>query len=207
MLPQVFDLFSQGGRGLDRAPGGLGIGLAIVKSLVELHGGSVSAHSEGIGKGSEFVVILPAAAEGQSMVPRLLATKDSKPQAVADFTTSRRKVLIVDDNQDGAEILAETLAELGFMTRTAFDGPSSLELVGAFKPDVMLIDVGLPVMDGYELVRRLRADAALASVRLIAVTGYGQESDRRRALEAGFDEHLVKPVDLARLQSLLVAAK
>jgi CheY-like chemotaxis protein len=121
--------------------------------------------------------------------------------------SSRRKVLIVDDNQDAAETLAEVLAELGFLTRTAFDGPSALELVGAFRPDVMLIDVGLPVMDGYELVRRLRADARLASVRLIAVTGYGQESDRRRAFEAGFDEHLVKPVDLARLESVILAAK
>jgi signal transduction histidine kinase len=203
MLPRVFDLFSQGGRGLDRAQGGLGIGLAIVKSLVELHGGSVSAHSEGIGKGSEFVVILPAAVAGQATSPRLSATTLSGPQAAAD-TTSHRKVLIVDDNQDGAETLAEALGDLNFLTRIAFDGPSALELVGAFKPDVMLIDVGLPVMDGYELVRRLRA-SGLSSVRLIAVTGYGQESDRRRALEAGFDEHLVKPVDLGRLQSMLWA--
>jgi signal transduction histidine kinase len=207
MLPQVFDLFSQGGRGLDRAQGGLGIGLAIVKSLVELHGGSVSAHSEGIGKGSEFVVMLPAAAEGEATAPRLSAPIVSEPQAVANTTTSRRRILIVDDNEDGAEILAEALGELGFLTHTAFDGPSALELVGAFKPDFMLIDVGLPVMDGYELVRRLRADAGLASIRLIAVTGYGQESDRRRALEAGFDEHLVKPVDLDRLQSMLWTAQ
>src|SRR6202044_3638814 len=170
-------------------------------------GGSVSAHSEGIGKGSEFVVRLPSAAEGQATAPRLSAMAVSESQAVADSTSSRRKVLIVDDNQDAAETLAEALAELGFLTQTAFDGPSALELVGAFRPDVMLIDVGLPVMDGYELVRRLRADARLASVRLIAVTGYGQESDRRHAFEAGFDEHLGKPVDLARLHSLLLAEK
>ena len=178
-----------------------------MKSLVELHGGSVSAHSEGIGKGSEFVVMLPAAAEGEATAPRLSAPIVSEPQAVANTTTSRRRILIVDDNEDGAEILAEALGELGFLTHTAFDGPSALELVGAFKPDFMLIDVGLPVMDGYELVRRLRADAGLASIRLIAVTGYGQESDRRRALEAGFDEHLVKPVDLDRLQSMLWTAQ
>jgi signal transduction histidine kinase len=207
MLPQVFDLFSQGRRGSDRAQGGLGIGLAIVKSLVELHGGTVSAHSEGIGKGSEFVIRLPSAPEGHATAPRLSATTVSEPRAVTDSMSSRRKVLIVDDNQDAAETLAEALAELGFLTQTAFDGPSALELVGAFRPDVMLIDVGLPVMDGYELVRRLRADARLASVRLIAVTGYGQESDRRRAFEAGFDEHLVKPVDLARLESVILAAK
>jgi CheY-like chemotaxis protein len=133
MLPQVFDLFSQGGRGLDRAQGGLGIGLAIVKSLVELHGGSVSAHSEGIGKGSEFVAILPAAAEGQATAPRSSATTVSEPQAVAN-TLSPSRILIVDDNQDGAEILAEALGDLGFQTRTAFDGPSSLELVGASNP-------------------------------------------------------------------------
>jgi len=207
MLPQVFDLFSQGRRGSDRAQGGLGIGLAIVKSLVELHGGTVSAHSEGIGKGSEFVIRLPSAPEGHATAPRLSATTVSEPRAVTDSMSSRRKVLIVDDNQDAAETLAEALAELGFLTQTAFDGSSALKLVGAFRPDIMLIDVGLPVMDGYELVGRLRADARLASVRLIAVTGYGQESDRRRAFEAGFDEHLVKPVDLARLHSLLLAEK
>jgi CheY-like chemotaxis protein len=206
MLPDVFDLFSQSGRGLDRAQGGLGIGLAIVKSLVELHGGSVSAHSEGIGKGSEFEVILPAAEDGHATTHPLSATTVTEPQLVVD-TTPRRRILIVDDNQEGAEILAEALGELGFLTHTAFDGPSALELLGAFKPDVMLIDVGLPVMDGYELVRRLRADAGLASIRLVAVTGYGQESDRRRALEAGFDQHLVKPVDLDRLQSMLWTAQ
>lgn len=206
MLPDVFDLFSQSGRGLDRAQGGLGIGLAIVKSLVELHGGSVSAHSEGIGKGSEFEVILPAAEDGHATTHPLSATTVTEPQLVVD-TTPRRRILIVDDNQEGAEILAEALGELGFLTHTAFDGPSALELLGAFKPDVMLIDVGLPVMDGYELVRRLRADAGLASIRLIALTGYGQESDRRRALEAGFDQHLVKPVDLDRLQSMLWTAQ
>jgi signal transduction histidine kinase len=201
MIPCVFDLFAQGPRGLDRAQGGLGIGLAIVKSLVELHEGSVSAYSEGIGKGSEFVVLLPASKEGQSAVPAATATVTE--QKTSDNSTSKRRILIVDDNQDAAEILAEVLAELGYLTRTAFDGPSSLEVVDAFKPDVMLIDIGLPVMDGYELVRRLRSDFARASIRLIAVTGYGQESDRRRALEAGFEEHLVKPLDLDQLMKML----
>jgi CheY-like chemotaxis protein len=115
--------------------------------------------------------------------------------------------MIVDDNRDGAEVLTLGLGELGYSVRTAFDGPSALELVRAFKPDAMLIDIGLPAMDGYELARRLRSDPEHASIRLIAVTGYGQESDRRRSFEIGFDEHLVKPVDLDRLRDVLQAAR
>jgi len=115
----------------------------------------------------------------------------------------RKKILIVDDNRDAAEILAEALDLSGYQTRVAFDGPSTLAMVDAFKPDVMLVDIGLPVMDGYELARQLRANPGLASARLIAVTGYGQESDRRRALDAGFDEHMVKPLDLERLEAML----
>ncbi len=200
MLPRVFDLFSQGARALDRAQGGLGIGLTIVKSLVELHGGSVHARSEGVGKGSEFEIRLPAA-EPTETAARASATA-AGPVAV-DHSMTRTRILIVDDNQDAAEILSEALRETGYQTRVAFDAPSALETVGAFNPDIVLIDIGLPAMDGYELARRLRANPELTSVRLIAVTGYGQESDRRRALEAGFDDHLVKPIDLDRLHAML----
>ncbi len=200
MLPRVFGLFSQGTRTLDRAQGGLGIGLTIVKSLVELHGGAVEAHSEGVGRGSEFVIRLPAVDDTVDADHGTVASAES---GAIDRSMPRAKIFVVDDNQDAAEILAEALEESGYLTRVAFDAPSALEAVGAFNPDVMLIDIGLPVMDGYELARRLRANPQLASARLIAVTGYGQESDRRRALEAGFNEHLVKPIDLERLQEML----
>jgi signal transduction histidine kinase len=203
MLPRVFDLFSQGARSLDRAQGGLGIGLTIVKSLVDLHGGSAEAHSEGMGAGSEFVIRLPVAQPARS-AERKTAGKGPKSKA-GHLSMTRKRILIVDDNRDAAEILAEALEGSGYTTRVAFDGPSTLGLVDAFDPDLMLVDIGLPVMDGYELARQLRAKPALAHARLIAVTGYGQESDRRRALEAGFDEHLVKPIDLERLETMLRA--
>jgi len=200
LLPRVFELFSQGTRALDRAQGGLGIGLTIVKSLVELHGGSVHAYSEGIGKGSEFVIRLPA--EPTQGASRATVATPRRAELIDHLGTPRR-ILIVDDNQDAAEVLGDALQEAGYSTHVAFDAPATLEMVGAFSPDIMLIDIGLPVMDGYELARRLRANPALASVRLIAITGYGQESDRQRALEAGFDDHLVKPIDLDRLQAML----
>ncbi len=201
MLPRVFDLFSQGTRSLDRAQGGLGIGLTIVKSLVDLHGGSVEAHSEGMGKGSEFTMRLPAA---ETSYAETSADDGATRKVEASMQLmTRKKILIVDDNRDAAEILAEALDTSGYQTRVAYDGPSTLGMVDAFKPDVMLVDIGLPVMDGYELARQLRANPGLAGARLIAVTGYGQESDRRRALEAGFDEHVVKPIDLERLEAML----
>jgi signal transduction histidine kinase len=200
LLPRVFDLFSQGARALDRGPGGLGIGLTIVKSLVDLHGGSVSVKSDGPGQGSEFMIRLPAADETAGAA----ATVATAPRKeVAGNSMSPMKVLVVDDNHDAAEILSETLQESGFLARVAFDAPATLAMVEGFDPDVMLIDIGLPVMDGYELAQRLRANPRLASVALIAVTGYGQESDRLRALEAGFDEHVVKPIDFERLREML----
>jgi signal transduction histidine kinase len=202
MLPRVFDLFSQGTRALDRSQGGLGIGLTIVKSLIDLHGGLVEAHSEGLGTGSEFVIHLPAAkpAAAAEVTAEARVPKDG---ASDESLAPRRKIFIVDDNRDAAEVLGEALEASGYLTRIAFDAPSALETVESFHPDAMLIDIGLPVMDGYELARRLRANPQLASARLIAVTGYGQESDRRQALEAGFNEHLVKPIDFARLEALL----
>jgi CheY-like chemotaxis protein len=197
VLPKIFELFVQDGRAIDRSQGGLGLGLAIVHSLVELHGGTVSVHSEGAGRGSEFVVRLPLA--------KLRAREDtavSRPRPDSPLAEDARpplRILVVDDNRDAAEMLADILSAAGFSTRTAFDGLAGLEAATAFCPDVALLDIGLPVMDGYELAGRLRAQALLPNLKLIALTGYGQESDRRRAQEAGFDLHVVKPVDCPQL--------
>ncbi len=189
MQPHIFELFVQERQALDRAQGGLGLGLSIVRNLVELHGGAVSVSSAGRGRGSEFVVSLPAA-------PRQV--RPARPAAAADAHASpaatRLRVLIVDDNEDAATFLAEGLALAGFETRTAVDGPSALEEAGRFAPQLALLDLGLPVMDGYELAERLRRTASPPT--LVAVTGYGSETDLRRSEGSGFDMHLVKPVDL-----------
>ncbi|WNG49328.1 GAF domain-containing protein [Archangium minus] len=192
VLPKVFDMFVQEGRSLDRSQGGLGLGLAIVRSLVELHGGTVSAWSEGLGRGSEFVVRLPL------VTPRASAADEHRrPSSEASVQGAARSVrlLVVDDNRDAAELLSELLDSRGYVTRMAFDGPAGLSEANAFRPHVALLDVGLPVMDGYELASRIRQEPALAGIKLVAVTGYGQDSDCRRALAAGFDVHMVKPID------------
>ncbi|WP_224366727.1 hybrid sensor histidine kinase/response regulator [Hyalangium versicolor] len=198
MLPRVFEMFVQDGRAIDRSQGGLGLGLAIVRSMVELHGGTVSAHSEGTGRGSEFMVRLPLAKPYSTGSRAEPASALSHPPVFSTFPTLR--ILLVDDNRDAAEMLAEALRMMGFVTHTASDGPSGLEAALAFRPDVALLDIGLPVMDGYELAERLRAHADLPDLKLIALTGYGQESDRNRARQAGFDLHLVKPVNLEHLR-------
>jgi signal transduction histidine kinase/ActR/RegA family two-component response regulator len=191
LLPRVFDLFVQGERTLDRAPGGLGIGLTIVRSLVDLHGGRVAVSSAGRGQGSTFTVWLPrATTAGRARRPALAAPP---PRA----TAPGMPVLVVDDNEDAAELLAEALRARGHDVRVAYDGPTALAAVEGAHPRVALLDLGLPVMDGFELARRLRA--RLGAVRLVAVTGYGQEPDRRASALAGFDAHLVKPVDLEEI--------
>jgi PAS domain S-box-containing protein len=191
MLPRVFDLFAQEAQSLERARGGLGLGLAIVSSLVKMHGGSVTAESEGRGKGAVFTVRLP-----RSELADSLTAPESAPPLQAAQRIDARRVLIVDDNNEAAELLADVLSSVGHMTRVAHDGPAALAILTEFAPDVALLDIGLPVMDGYELARRMRATPLGASARIYALTGYGQESDRRRSREAGFDAHLVKPVDL-----------
>ncbi|HKQ68170.1 MAG TPA: ATP-binding protein [Polyangiaceae bacterium] len=202
MVPFVFDMFVQGERTLDRSQGGLGIGLTIVKSLVELHGGSVSAHSAGLGKGAEFVVRIQAVPQQElDLSARSLAA--AEPEAAQHARVQGRRILVVDDNVDAAETLADILHELGHVTMVAHDGPTALAKVVTFKPQVALLDIGLPVMDGYELARRLVQQPSLSRLKLIAITGYGQESDRERSRDAGFHEHLVKPIDLAGLQGLL----
>jgi PAS domain S-box-containing protein len=197
MLDKVFALFTQVGRTLDRAQGGLGIGLYLVRSLVELHGGTVTAASEGTGRGSVFTVrmpclLQPAAPAGEAQQP--LAPEAGEPGL---------KVLVVDDNVDAAETLATVLEMTGRRTRTVHEGAQVLEAARDFSPDVVLLDIGLPGMSGYEVARQLRADPKFSHTVLMAVTGWGSEDDRRRSKAAGFDEHLTKPVDLAALEPLL----
>lgn len=195
MLPKVFDLFTQVERTYDRAQGGLGIGLTLVRSLVELHGGSVDAISEGNDKGSEFIVRLPLAQQTS-------ATKQLRP---ADMwgKAARQRILVVDDNRDAGDTLGMILKSLGAEVCVVRDGPAAFTALKAFPADVVLLDIGMPEMDGYEVARRLRQQVLGEELTLIAVTGWGQEEDRRRSGEAGFDHHLVKPVDIAVLEKLL----
>jgi two-component system CheB/CheR fusion protein len=193
LLSDVFDLFTQADRSLDRSQGGLGIGLTLVRSLVEMHGGTVEARSEGLGKGSEFLVRLPvsAPADGPAETSR------------QRISVVNRRILIVEDNAAAAKLLARLLTKIGMeQVEVAYDGEEGLEIARTFHPEVVLMDIGLPGMDGYEVAKRLRQGAGGDKVLLVAVTGYGQEEDRRRAKEAGFDEHLLKPPALEVLQTL-----
>jgi len=199
VLPRVFDLFAQADQPIDRSSGGLGLGLAIVRSLVRLHDGTVTAHSDGPGKGSRFTVRLPAATGEAAAI-----TGPDVPPVTAAASTRRRRVLVVDDNVDAAELLGEAIELMGHDARVVHDGPTALTVAAAFVPDIALLDIGLPVMDGYEVGRRLREDrASSAGPKLVAVTGYAQDEDRRRSAAAGFDAHLVKPIDLDVLAELL----
>jgi CheY-like chemotaxis protein len=192
LMPQIFELFVQGDRTLDRSEGGLGIGLAVVKKLIEMHGGQISARSEGLGKGSTFELRLP----------RAPAPVAADAQA-ASANASVRRVLVVDDNIDAADSLALLLGLEGHQTECAYTAAGALQRVSAFAPQVVLLDIGLPDMDGYEVARRLRALPTGAAMTLVALTGYGQAEDRERALASGFDTHLVKPVDLVALARIL----
>jgi signal transduction histidine kinase len=197
LLPHVFDLFIQGERSAHRTQGGLGLGLALVKSLVERHGGSVSAASAGHGAGSEFIIRLPRAHGDAPVLP--------VPRQAGAGSAGLLEILIVDDNADAADTLSLFLGTVGHQLRVAYDGQSALELAAAAAPHVLLLDIGLPDIDGYELARRLRAMPQTAHATLIALTGYGQPEDRERAIGAGFDHHLTKPVDAAALVRLLSA--
>lgn len=190
LLPKVFELFVQGYQDADRAEGGLGIGLTLVRSLVALHGGSVEARSGGEERGSRFFVRLPRAAPSPGAVP----ASSARPPAAR-----RCKILVVDDNEDARMLLAELLTKSGHEVETAEDGFTALQVLEGFQPDVAILDIGLPGMDGCELARRIRQLPAQAAVRLLALTGYGQEGDRVNTRAAGFDVHLVKPLDLQGL--------
>jgi signal transduction histidine kinase len=204
MLPKIFELFAQGERTPDRSQGGLGIGLTLVRRLVELHGGTVQAFSEGLGKGSEFVVRLPTVpSRGEGREARSEKEEESVLASHASSPAPRRRILIVDDNRDSTESLATLLQMLGHEVQTAYEGETGLRMAVQFSPDIILLDIGLPRLSGLEVARRIRQDLGLGDAFLIAMTGYGQEEDKRRSQEAGFNAHLVKPVDFSELQTLL----
>lgn len=197
MVPRIFDLFVQAERRTERSAGGVGIGLSLVKKLVELHGGRVDALSAGPGRGSEFVVRLPALAPGQTVQRSGIAASPKPPRARA------LRVLLVDDNADSADGLAMLLELEGHEVRVAYDGASALETARTFRPHVALLDIGMPIMDGYELARRLHAAPETKETFLVAMTGWGQEEDQLRVRKAGFSRHLVKPFDPAAVERLL----
>lgn len=194
-LPRVFDLFGQIDRSLNRAQSGLGIGLALVRRLVEMHGGRVEARSEGLGQGSEFIVHLPlATALPSSKPPSRVASPD---------IPSPLRVVVVDDNRDAADTLAMLVTGLGSTVRVAYDGPTALEILPVFEPQVVLLDLGMPLMDGYAVARRIRQSPTGTGIVLVAVTGWGEEKDQHRTRDAGFDHHLIKPVRVDALSALL----
>jgi CheY-like chemotaxis protein len=200
MLPRIFDMFSQEENFRQRAQGGLGIGLTLVRSLVHLHGGTVLAHSDGLGRGSEFAVRLPltdAPTDTQGFDP------DNDP--FSRKSLAGKRLLIVDDNVDAADSLAILLDMLGAETRTAHGGLAALDALKTMPVDAVLMDVGMPDMDGYELARRIRANEAFGAATLIAITGWGQEEDQRKSRDAGIDRHLVKPVNIDLLLKALTA--
>jgi CheY-like chemotaxis protein len=200
LLSQVFEMFVQGSRGPDRSEGGLGLGLSLVRTLTTLHGGTVSAHSSGPGRGSEFTVRLPA------FLPPDLSMHAQAPAARRPIAGARRRrVLIVDDNRDGAEMISYLLSTAGHEVQVANDPSEALSLADAFCPEIAILDIGLPVMDGYMLAQELRSRLGDAAPTFIALTGYGHDQDRRRSDEAGFALHLVKPVDVEKLVHALDA--
>ena len=196
MLGNVFDLFMQVDTSLDRSQGGLGIGLTLVRAIVELHGGGIRARSAGLGRGSRFLFWLPA-------LPRNAEAPPPRRHVAQVRERAHRRLLLVDDNVDAVESLAVLLRSDGHEVRTAHDAASALALVESFRPDLVVLDIGLPGMNGYELAQRIRARPELGAPTLVALTGYGQQEDRKRARAAGFDHHFIKPADVNALQRLL----
>ncbi|MGH8585242.1 MAG: ATP-binding response regulator, partial [Gammaproteobacteria bacterium] len=194
-LPRIFKMFTQLDTSLERTQSGLGIGLTLVRELVEMHGGTVEAQSAGIGQGSEFVVRLPILVETPEPPP--------EPTVSEPTPTTARRILVVDDNRDSAESLAMLLELTGNQTHTAYDGLEAVEAAATFKPDVVLLDIGLPKMNGFEAARKIREQPWGTKMLLVALTGWGQDEDRQKSREAGFDGHLVKPVDHGALTKLL----
>jgi two-component system, sensor histidine kinase len=199
-LADVFNLFMQSADSLARSEGGLGIGLSLARTLTELHGGTIEARSEGAGKGCEFVVQLPLA-----MTHEYAAAAAAKQASVTEAPQSKRRVMIVDDSVDGAESMSVLLEMLGHEVRVVYDGASALAAAPGFRPEVVILDIGLPDLDGYHVARALRAQPESAGALLIALTGYGQEADRQRTRAAGFDHHLVKPASLEDVERVIAA--
>ena len=195
-LPLIFDMFMQIDTSLERSVSGLGIGLMLVKNLVEMHDGTVEVYSAGIGHGSEFVVRLPILLEPKNPQP-------PEPIVSEPTTTTARRILIVDDNRDAATSLAMLLKITGNETHTANDGLEAVEAAANFRPDMLLLDIGLPKLNGYEVCRRIREQPWGKNIVIVALTGWGQEEDREKSRNAGFDGHMVKPVDFAALTKLL----
>ncbi|HET8676718.1 MAG TPA: ATP-binding protein, partial [Blastocatellia bacterium] len=196
ILPRIFDLFTQADLSLDRSQGGLGIGLTVVQRLVGMHRGTVEANSAGVGKGSEFIVRLP-------VVLSPARQKELPAIETAEQPGARWRVLVADDNVDSANVTALLLRELGHETQVAYSGTTTLEAAYKYKPNVVLLDIGMPEMDGYEVAEHLRQHPQLRNAWVVAITGYGQETDRQRSKEAGIDYHLVKPVGAQKLRELL----
>jgi CheY-like chemotaxis protein len=196
LLAQVFERFVQVDRTGARARGGLGIGLALAKQLVELHGGSITAHSEGLGRGSEFIVRLP-------ILTNQLVVHESTPVPAQPFQVSARRILLVDDSRDAVESLALLLSLTGYETRTAYDGLTAIQQAESYRPDVILLDIGLPLMSGYEVCRTIRAAPWGKDTVVIALTGWRNQDDHHRTADAGFSGHLVKPIDYLELTELL----
>jgi CheY-like chemotaxis protein/two-component sensor histidine kinase len=201
-LETIFEMFSQIDRSLERSTGGLGLGLYLVRQLVELHGGSVEARSDGVGKGSQFLVRLPILKQSAE-APR----RSAAPAVERDIERPQRRILVVDDNGDAARSLELLLRIDGHATHVAHDGLQAVEAARIFKPDIVLMDIGLPKLNGYEACQQIRQQPWGREMTLIAVTGWGQQEDKRRAVESGFDAHLVKPIDLAQLKKVLAPAQ
>jgi len=199
LLPRMFEMFSQATSALERSEGGLGIGLALARGLVLLHQGVIEARSAGVGRGSEFVVTLPLARPTEAPTP--------PPAGRPEAATKKLRVLVVDDNRDSADSLAMLLEISGHEVRTVHSGRDALAAAAAFAPDVALLDIGMPDLNGYEVARQMRAVAHGDRIVLVAVTGWGQEEDKRQAKAAGFDHHLAKPIDPDRLAALLAATR
>lgn len=196
-LPQLFEMFSQATSALDRSEGGLGIGLSLARGLVALHGGTIDAKSEGLGLGSVFSVTLPLAP------PQAESAHDPASQRAAGASRAALRVLVVDDNRDSADGCSALLQMAGHDVLTAYSGREALALAADFRPQLALLDIGMPGMNGYDLARQIRAASWGRDILLVAVTGWGQDEDRRQAEAAGFDLHRVKPLDLDSLEALL----
>ena len=197
LLTRIFDPFTQAERSLDHSEGGLGIGLTLAQRVIEMHGGTIEAHSEGPGRGSEFVIRLPMRA--------CQAAHHAIPDTTLHKTKAAWRILVVDDNVDAADSLALLFKADGHDAQVSYSSQAALELASKYRPDFVLLDIGLPGMDGYEVARRLRVQADVQNLRLIALTGYGHETDHARSKEAGFDHHVVKPVEFEALSSLLAS--